>query len=93
MNLVKNQSCGGGLPALLGADPAQVPGPTYSYGSAATGYNSACNFKYAQNDVIAQSVKSSGETDYTISYIMNISNVTPGGTYSMAQSLVATATF
>jgi hypothetical protein len=48
---------------------------------------------YRDGDAIAFSPKSSGDTRYTISYIFNISNVTPAGTYTMAQSLVATSTF
>jgi hypothetical protein len=88
INLVANTS-----PTALGADPVQVPGAAYSFGTAAAGYNTANQYKYVKGDVIAQSLKSSGETDYTLSYLMNISNVTPGGTYTMRHVLVATATF
>jgi hypothetical protein len=93
INLVANNSCGGGLPGSLGASPVQVPDSTFSFGAAASGYNTACQFKYVNGDTIASSSKSSGETDYTISYIMNINSVTPGGTYNMAHNLVATATY
>lgn len=92
MNLVKNTSCSG-LPAVLGADVAQVPSSAFSFGAAASGYNTGCQFKYAVGDTIASSASSSGETDYTISYIYNISNVTPGGSYDFNDVLVATATF
>lgn len=92
INLVKNTGCTG-LPAVLGADPAQVPSSAFSFGTAATGYNTACQFKYVPGDTVAQSNSSSGETDYTISYIYNISVITPGGTYGFNDVLVATATF
>jgi hypothetical protein len=71
----------------------EVPSSTYSFGAAATGYNTPCQFKYVNGDTVAQSTKSSGETDYTISYIFNISATTPGGVYTMQHVLVATSTF
>jgi hypothetical protein len=80
-------------PATFGANPVQQPDATFSFGSAASGYGVANQYKYVNGDVIAKSYSSSGQTDYTISYIMNISNVTPGGTYTMNQSLVATGTY
>lgn len=92
INLVKNTSCSG-LPPTLGADPVQVPDNTFSFGQAATGYNTPCLFKYINGDTIVQSNKSSGETDYTISYIFNISPTTAGGSYAMDHVLVATSTF
>lgn len=88
MNLVANTS-----PVTFGANPSQVPDTTFGFGTAATGYNTANLFKYNQGNVIAQSTKSSGETLYTISYIENISNLTPGGTYTYTQNLVVTATY
>jgi hypothetical protein len=109
MNVVGNTCPGtapgsgsGSCTGALGSNPVQVPGATYSYGQAGNGtgntpstarYDQTNQYMYRNGDVIAYSAKSSGETDYTISYIMNISSVTPGGTYSMVQSLVATATF
>jgi hypothetical protein len=57
------------------------------------GYNTCGLFKYVKGDTIASSSKSSGETDYTISYIFNISPTTPGGTYSMNHVLVAVGGF
>jgi hypothetical protein len=82
-------ACSGGL----GADPQEVPDTTFSFGQAAAGYNTADSFKYNDGDVIAYANSSSGETDYTISYLFNISSVTPGGTYTMHHVLVATSTF
>jgi hypothetical protein len=94
MNLVANNSCSGaGMPSVLGASPAQVPSNAFSFGAAASGYNTACQFKYVPGDTIASSSSSSGETDYTISYIYNIGVLTPGGTYNFNDVLVATATF
>ncbi|HET7827666.1 MAG TPA: hypothetical protein VFK97_02255 [Candidatus Saccharimonadales bacterium] len=94
INLVANNSCPqSGMPGSLGASPIQVPDSTFSFGFAATNYNTACSFTYNNGDTIAQSNSSSGETDYTISYLFNISSVTPGGSYTMSQNLVATSTF
>ncbi len=88
INLVANTS-----PASFGANPVQVPSSTFSFGTAATGYNTANLYKYVKGDTIAQSTKSSGETDYTISYILNTSSLTPAGTYTMNDILVATSTY
>ncbi len=80
-------------PATLGAGPKQVPDSTFSSGGAASGYDSPNNYQYIDGSTIANSDRSSGETDYTMSYIFNISDVTPGGTYTMNQSIIATSTF
>lgn len=88
MNLVANTS-----PATFGVNPVQVPDASFASGAAASGYNTPNLFKYVTGDTIASANKSSGETDYTISYIFNISNVTPAGTYIFNQVLVATSTF
>ncbi len=88
MNLVANTS-----PATFGANPVQVPSGTFSFGAAAAGYNTTNLYKYVKGDTVAQSTKSSGETDYTISYIFNISNTTPAGQYQFNDVLVATSTF
>lgn len=65
----------------VGNDVAQIPDATFGFGTAATGYNTVNNFKYAVNDTIAHSLKSSGTTNYTMSVIENISTTTPGGAY------------
>ncbi|MDB5182451.1 MAG: exported protein of unknown function [Candidatus Saccharibacteria bacterium] len=94
INLAGPNSCALCLPLTsFGANPVQVPDSSFSFGTAATGYDTAGVYKYVNGDVIAQSLKSSGETDYTISYILNISTTTPAGSYSMAHVLVATATY
>lgn len=82
----------------LGADPAQVPDSTFSFGAAAHNsgsdyYDTPNMYMYKQGDVIAKAARSSGETDYTISYIFNITNLTPGGVFTFNQVLVATSTF
>lgn len=82
-------ACSGGL----GSDPVEVPDTSFSFGQAATGYDTADSYQYIDNSVIAYSNRSSGQTDYTISYLYNISPVTPGGTYTLAHVLVATSTF
>jgi len=88
INLVANTS-----PTTFGAAAVQVPDSTFSFGAAATGYNTTNVYKYVNDDIIAQSTKSTGQTTYTISYIMNISSRTPAGTYTMNHILVATGTY
>ncbi len=92
INLVKNTNfCGVGC--NLGNDPQQLPDSTFSFGQAATGYNTANQFKYAKSDIIALSNSATSVTSYTISYIFNISTPTPSGQYSFSHVLVATATY
>jgi hypothetical protein len=89
-------------PNSLGADPLQVPDSTYSFGAAAgsaqnpsnsDAYDQTGKFMYRNGDVIAYSDSSSGETDYTMSLIYNIDNLTPGGVYVFSDSIVATSTY
>lgn len=88
MNLVANTS-----PTTFGASPVQVPDSSFSFGTFASGYGTANQYKYNKGDTIAQSTKSTGQTNFTASYIFNISNVTPSGYYIFPQVLVATSTY
>jgi hypothetical protein len=92
INLVANTS-GCGAPANYGANPVQAPDSTFGFGQVASGYNTCGLYQYNNGDTIAYSNSSSGETDYTISYIFNISSVTPAGTYTFLHNLVATSTY
>lgn len=88
INLVANTS-----PATFGANPVQVPSSDFSFGTAATGYSTANTYQYNSGDTVAEATKSSGETDYTVSFIANISSQTPAGEYSGLQTLVCTGTY
>jgi len=92
INLRQN-TVGCGAPANFGADPVQVPDNTFSFGTTAANYNTCGQFKYTKGDTVALSSKSSGETDYTISFIYNISDVTPNGEYVYNGTLVAPSTY
>lgn len=87
INLVANTS------PSVGAAPQQIPDSNFSYGAAATDYNTANQYKYVKGDTIASSPKSSGYTLYTVSYIYNISEVTPSGEYHFNHVVVATSTY
>lgn len=88
INVVENTN-----PTIFGANPVQVPDSSFSSGQAATGYNTTNVYKYVPGDIIASASESSGRTDYTVSYIANISTNTPGGDYSSQQTLVVTGTY
>jgi hypothetical protein len=91
INLVHNTS-----PATFGNNPSPQPDGSFATGVAATGYNTANQYKYHVGDVIAQTPSGSngwGLTDYTISYIANASILTPAGDYRMVQDIVAVATY
>jgi len=77
----------------VGANPVQVPDASTSFGYVTDDYSTANLFKYVDGDIVARSDTSSGETDYTLSMIVNISNVTAGGKYTGALSAVAVPTY
>ena len=81
------------LPVVFGADRVQVPDPTFGFGQVAANYDTPNLYMYAQGGQIAGSPSSTSFTTYTISYIFNISHVTPGGTYTFNHVLVATGTY
>ena len=87
INLIDNSS------PNIGTNPVLVPDSTFSFGTAASGYGTLNNFKYVSSDPVATSTQSTGETDYTISYLANISTLTPGGVYTMSHILVVVPTF
>lgn len=88
INLVANTS-----PATFGAAAAQTPDSTFGFGAAATGYNTANLFKYVKGDAIASSSKSSGTTNYTVSYMYNINGRTDAGRYTFNHEMVVLATY
>lgn len=87
INLVDNAS------PDIGADPAQVPSSDFSFGEVSSNYDTADSFRYVNGETIAEAPKSSGQTDYTISYIVDAATTTPGGTYSGDQSVVCIGTY
>ena len=93
INLVEN-TIANGAPANYGADPQQIPDSSFSFGYAATNYDTDGTYRYNNGDIIAQADSSSGRTDFTISYLFNIDDfTTPAGVYTMLHTLVATPTF
>jgi hypothetical protein len=92
INLVDNSS------PDVGANPANQPDDSFADGEAASGYEIADQFKYVIGDIVARSpaVASNpgiGKTDYTITYMAKISNITPAGFYEMRHDLIAVPTF
>lgn len=88
INLTANTS-----PATVGATPVQVPDGTFSFGFANTNYDDPNLYRYNNGDTIAQSNSSSGTTNYTISYLVNISTITRAGTYNFTHSVNVVSTF
>lgn len=87
INLVANSS------PTVGANVQQIPDNTYSFGQVTADYSTANLFKYVKGDSIAYSSQSSGSTQYTVSYMYNIADVTPGGEYVFKHIIIATSTF
>lgn len=77
----------------IGANAVQVPDSSFSFGSVMSGYNQADLFQYHDGAAVASSAKSTGETDYTLSMIINVSNATPGGQYTGKFSAIVVGTF
>ncbi len=85
INLVANT-----LPTSLGFNPDHGQ---FGTGSAAAGYNTSNSYQFNSGDTIATAPKSSGQTTYTISYIVNVSSLTPGGNYTGGQTILCTGTY
>ncbi len=84
-NLVANTN-----PVSFGANPNNGQ---FGYGSVSANYDVPNNYRFVNGDIIASSAKSSGLTIYTISYIVNVSDITPGGQYTAQQNIVCTGTY
>ncbi len=84
INLVANTS-----PVTVGASPS----PSGTVGAAATGYDTANQYKYVSGDTVAQAAKSSAQTIYTISYLINTATTTAGGKYTGNLTLICTGTY
>lgn len=88
INLVANTS-----PTTIGDDPVQIPDNTFGFGQVDGDYDNPNLFMYTKGDRVAFSNTSSGFTEYTITYIYNIGELTPAGDYIFNHILVATSTF
>jgi len=85
INLVANTS-----PISVGANPNNGQ---FGFGSAAPNYATSNKYRYVSGETIATAPKSSGVTTYTISYLVNVGDLTPGGKYSSNQTLIVTGTY
>ena len=82
MNLRANTS-----PISFGADPSG------GFGTYASGYGTVNNYQYNSGDIIANSAKSSGQTNFTASFIANASPATANGSYTGALSLICVGSY
>ncbi len=85
INLVANTS-----PVSFGANPNNGQ---FGFGSVMPNYAIPNSYRYASGDTIARAQKNSGLTVYTISYIVNVAQLTPGGRYHSDQTLIVTGTY
>lgn len=77
----------------VGANAVQVPSGDFSFGVVDSEYDTPNLFKYESGDTVAHSPSESGQTNYTISMIVNVSNVTPAGRYLGEFSIVVIPTY
>lgn len=80
LNLVANAS-----PLAFGANPDNG---VNGQGAAVGDYAAANNYKYVPGETVAAASKSSGLTTYTVSQVINVTNLTPGGQYSSVQTII-----
>jgi hypothetical protein len=85
INLVANTS-----PSSVGANPAQ---DLFGVGVADPDYATPNKYRFVNGDIIASAPKSSGVTTYTITYLVNVAPLTPGGQYKTDQSIIVTGTY
>jgi len=85
INLVANTS-----PASVGANPNLGD---FGVGSAAANYDTPNEYRFVSGESIASAPESSGEVTYTISYLVNVDSLTPGGQYTANHTLICTGTY
>jgi hypothetical protein len=85
VNLVANT-----LPTSVGANPNNGQ---FGFGVAAPAYATSNEYRYVSGETIAFAPKSSGVTTYTLSYLINVASLTPGGQYKSNQTLIVTGTY
>lgn len=85
INLVANTS-----PDSIGANPVQQ---IFGVGQIAPNYATPNQYRFVAGETIATAPKSSGKTTYTISYLVNVESITPGGQYNADQTLIVTGTY
>lgn len=85
INLVANT-----LPSSVGANPNNGD---FGFGEADDDYDGTNQYRFVSGDIIARAPKSSGKTTYTISYLINVEPLTPGGQYRSNQTIVVTGTY
>lgn len=85
INLVANT-----LPTSVGANPNNGQ---FGFGVAAPSYATSNEYRYVAGETIAYAPKSSGITTYTLSYLINVASLTPGGQYKSNQTLIVTGTY
>lgn len=85
MNLVANTS-----PVSVGANPDNGQ---FGFGSVDANYATTNQYRFVSGETIASAPKSSGVTNYTITYMVNVAGLTPGGTYTSDQTIIVTGTY
>lgn len=85
INLVANT-----VPSSVGANPNNGG---FGFGIAENNYDVVNEYRYVSGDIIASAPKSSGKTIYTISYLVNVDSLTPGGQYDSNQTIIVTGTY
>lgn len=85
INLVANTA-----PSNIGANPNNGG---YGFGQAAPNYATPNMYRFVSGETIATAPKSSGETIYTISYLVNVAGLTPGGQYNANLTLIVVGTY
>ena len=85
INLVANTD-----PESIGANPDNGD---FGFGQAELNFDESDKYYYTSGSIIASAPRSSGETQYTISYLVNVAGLTPGGQYSSNQTIVVTGTY
>lgn len=93
INVVANTS-----PVSFGANPTCSPDNSFCPFSSLVNlipsdYKTPNNYRYVDGETIASAPKSSGKISYTISYLVNVSSVTPAGQYTSNQTLICTGTY
>ncbi len=77
----------------VGKDPVQTPSEEFSFGEVWPDYNVANKFMYESGAVVASSDSETGQTEYTVSMIVNVAGSTPAGRFAGDYQVVVIPAF
>jgi len=82
-----------GINLRANSSPAVGADPAGGSGTLVSGYDTPNQFKFGNGNLVASSSGTTEERKFTVSYLVNVSNLQPIGVYNTTLTYICTATF